>query len=117
MVTLCEALRYAHKEGALANLESLYLSSNEMGDRGAAALASVLQEGAMANLETLGLYSCGIGEAWMVALASAAVGGGAVVQGDRAPVQSRQRCRGEGGGARRGRFQIYIAVGRAVLAI
>ena len=46
-----------------------------MGDRGAAALASVLQEGAMANLETLGLYSCGIGEAWMVALASAAVGG------------------------------------------
>jgi hypothetical protein len=74
---LCEALRYARKEGALANLKTLELFINKMGDRGAAALASVLQEGAMANLEMLYLMDCGIGEAGMVALASAIAGGAA----------------------------------------
>ena len=77
MVTLCEALRYAHEEGALANLKTLFLSFNKIGDRGVAALASVLQEGAMPNLEGLSLERCGIGEAGMAALASAIAEGAA----------------------------------------
>jgi hypothetical protein len=69
--TLCAALRAAHAGGGLRELETLYLSNNQMGDGAAAALAALLEEGAMPNLETLDLGGNQISDAGVAALASA----------------------------------------------
>ena len=102
-VALVGALRAAHERGGLQQLETLYLSNNQMGDETAAALTALLEAGAMPKLEVLGLFDNQIGEAGMAALASA-VRGGALPSctsinlfdnpGSAAPVQEAAAQRG-----------------------
>ena len=75
MLTLCEALRAAHAGGGLRKLETLELTSNQMGDGAAAALAALLGEGAMPKLKELHLDDNQIADDGVAALASALRGG------------------------------------------
>jgi hypothetical protein len=70
-VIVCEALRWAHMHGGLANLEHLSFAGNQMGERTAKALALLFKEGAMAKLKSLLLNDNRIDNAGMAELASA----------------------------------------------
>ena len=75
MLFLSGALRAAHTGGGLRKVDTLSLYDNKMGDRGIAALATLLEEGAVPKLERLYLHSNQISEAGVAALASALRGG------------------------------------------
>ena len=61
--------------GALASLEKLYLSNNQIGDAGMQAFSTALAGGALASLERLSLHGNQIGDAGMQAFLTALAGG------------------------------------------
>ena len=61
----------ALSSGALASLEKLYVSENQIGDEGIKAFSSALSSGSLGSLTHLDLDNNRIGDAGMIAFANA----------------------------------------------
>ena len=75
MKMLSTALTFAHEKGALAQLTSLDLDRNQIGDVGIAALADAVGKGALAHCTSLLLGDNRIGDAGLSSLAAAVSNG------------------------------------------
>ena len=71
MTKLAAALEYCHARGALAQLTTLYLQGNQIGDAGCTTLAEACGRGPLAQLTRLLLDEAKIGDAGCTALAEA----------------------------------------------